>query len=74
LASDPTCAAIFNPVGTSTVTPPQPTITIAYNNNEQLFHFDIVAQYLLQGWTWVIDFVPFTGDYTKGKLPNEYAK
>jgi hypothetical protein len=66
LASDPTCAAIFNPVGTSTVTPPQPTITIAYNNNEQLFHFDIVAQYLLQGWTWVIDFVPFTGDYTKG--------
>ena len=66
LTSDPTCNAIFNPVGTSTQTPPQPVITIEYDNDQQLFHFDIVAKYLLQGYTWVIDFAPFTGDATKG--------
>lgn len=66
LSSDAACADIFNPVGTSTVTPPQPAITVSYNNGQQKFNFNVAAKYLLQGWTWVIDFVPFTGDYTKG--------
>ena len=66
LLSDDTCAAIFNPVGTSTVTPPQPDITIEYDNTEQKFHFTIVAKYLLQGYTWIVDFAPFAGDHTLG--------
>ncbi len=66
MPSDDACADIFDPVGTSTVTPPQPEITIEYDNNEQKFHFTVIAQYLLQGYTWVIDFAPFTGDITKG--------
>eukprot|EP00029_Vermamoeba_vermiformis_P007114 TRINITY_DN2983_c0_g1_i1.p1 TRINITY_DN2983_c0_g1~~TRINITY_DN2983_c0_g1_i1.p1 ORF type:complete len:661 (-),score=182.70 TRINITY_DN2983_c0_g1_i1:85-2067(-) len=66
LTSDATCAGIFNPVGTSTITPPQPDITIEYDNVGQKFHFNIVAQYLLQGYTWVIDFAPFSRNANKG--------
>lgn len=66
MPSDDACADIFNPVGTSTVTPPQPQITIEYDNSQQLFHFNIVAQYLLQGYTWVVDFAPFSGNPAKG--------
>jgi hypothetical protein len=66
LGTDATCTDIFNPVGTSTITPPQPDITIEYENAEQKFHFTIVAKYLLQGYTWIVDFAPFSGDHTKG--------
>jgi hypothetical protein len=66
LSTDDPCAGIFNPVGTSTITPPQPDISIEYDNDEQKFHFTVIAQYLLQGYTWVIDFAPFSGDHNKG--------
>jgi hypothetical protein len=66
LSSDASCDAIFNPVGTSTVTPPQPDVTIEYDNTAQKFHFTIVAKYLLQGYTWIVDFAPFGGNHTLG--------
>jgi hypothetical protein len=39
---------------------------IAYDTAAQVFNFEVTADYLLQGYTWVIDFDPFTEDITNG--------
>lgn len=66
IASDPACASIWNPVGSEVQTPPRPAAVIAYDTAAQVFNFEVTADYLLQGYTWVIDFDPFTEDITNG--------
>jgi hypothetical protein len=66
IASDLACASIWNPVGSEVQTPPRPIAVIAYDTAAQVFNFEVTADYLLQGYTWVIDFAPFTEDITKG--------
>lgn len=66
VSTDPSCSAIWNPVGTAVAIPPQPTFNTVYNGDEQKFYFEVVTSYALQGFTWVVDFAPFTSDHTKG--------
>jgi hypothetical protein len=67
LATDAPCPDVWSPTSGLISPPNTPTLQVYFEPNNNLVTFHLTAQYLLGGYTWVIDFQPFTNNVTAGQ-------